>query len=1043
MKYKIVNIKSIDRVIPALVQEIRLHDFSSEKITIVVPDKFSFSCEMQIMSALGLNASFNINVVTLNRLCLSLMDENTKKHVLGMDASSLLTYQAFKDCEDRLEFFKSGARDIEFASHIYKTIGQFKSSRIDADELLNYSNPNHFLQTKIRELGEIYSHYSKRASGFLDSSDIITFANMNIGGLPDVENTHFIFAGFDDMTALGYLFVENTVRYSKSVCCLCYDTKEKNAYIYNRQMKTRLKNIAEVLQIGLEEIDYQVDNDLSEMLSKILFNVSAKKTCLPVGVGVSTFVAKSVNEELEFVCRAIRKLNIEGVKNDQIGIAIFDLNSYRNHLLCFADRFELKTYIDCSTNMCDCELYKFVVALAQFVIKNDYKNLIEIISNKYFNIDEFEKEIIIKFIKINEYYLDVNKNNFSLDEKINNILITISKKLQILLQNNDIISNIREFLLNCEIENTQNKLKEYYLKNGNLYQLKITDQIINKIEKVFDDLIKFCDIKTVQEFLDCFKVCSAGVEIMPLPISLDTILVTDADASFTKKDYMFVLNCNQSTAPHYNLDNGVVTDDEILKLNMSHDLSPSISHINLLARFKMFNLAHLFNNRLVITNHESKLDLISPLSKEFVDKFDCIIGGEKKPCLLFNFADIERRAIGGEFETIAPNTELDASIFLTNYSNKQKYPALYNKVQSIIGKEDICDFAVEPNEAVFKNDTISASQLETYFRCPFQHYARYMLRLKDEEKVDLQAFDVGNILHQVAEYRFKYKMLNDKQVVDKAFDDYFLDEKHNQLLNSRNRPLLAELKNEALRFLKKCAFIDKNSEFETKFVECKQSNAKINFTANGKSIDLFGKIDRIDTYGDTFRIIDYKTGKRILSHYKDLYYGQKVQLFLYAKLAGIYLCEKMKRNYECAGLFYMPVRSEFSGDKKALLEGLYDMRSANILAMDTRIVDNEYKSKIIPISIASAKSRDTGEIVVNGNDSHALTTTKLNGLIDYSVKVSQKAVEQIADGYITPSPMEKACESCPYIALCRVNGRGILPRQMTQGVNSKTNLEVD
>ena len=246
--------------------------------------------------------------------------------------------------------------------------------------------------------------------------------------------------------------------------------------------------------------------------------------------------------------------------------------------------------------MCDCELYKFVVALAQFVIKNDYKNLIEIISNKYFNIDEFEKEIIIKFIKISEYYLGVNKNNFSLDEKINNILIKISKKLQILLQNNDIISNIREFLLNCEIENTQNKLKEYYLKNGNLYQLKITDQIINKIEKVFDDLIKFCDIKTVQEFLDCFKVCSAGVEIMPLPISLDTILVTDADASFTKKDYMFVLNCNQSTAPHYNLDNGVVTDDEILKLNMSHDLSPSISHINLLARFKMFNLAHRFTN---------------------------------------------------------------------------------------------------------------------------------------------------------------------------------------------------------------------------------------------------------------------------------------------------------------------------------------------------------------------------------------------------------------------------------------------------------------
>ncbi len=1043
MKYRIVNIKSIDRVIPALVQEIRLHDFLSEKITIVVPDKFSFSCEMQLMNALGLESSFNINVVTLNRLCLGLMDEMTKQHVLGMDASSLLTYQAFKDCEDKLEFFKSGARDIEFASHIYKTIGQFKSSRIEANELLQFANPNHFLQTKIRELGEIYSHYTKRASGFLDSSDIITYANMNIGLMPDILDTHFIFAGFDDMTALGYLFVENTVRHAKSVCCLCYDSKEKNGYIYNRQMKIRLKNIAEILQIGVEETDFEGDNDLSEILSQNLFNASAKKMCLPVGVGVSTYVAKNVSEELEFVCRTIRQLNINGVKNDQIGMAIFDLNSYRNHLISFAERFELKTYIDCSTNLCDCELYKFVVTLAQFIIKNDYKNLIEILSNKYFNIDENEKEIIIKFIKINEYYLDVNKNNFSNDEKINNILIKISKKMQILLQNNDIISNIKEFLINCDIENTQNILKEYYLKNGDLYQLKITDQIVDKINKVFDDLIKFCDIQSVQEFLDCFKVCSAGVEIMPLPISLDTILVTDADASFTKKDYMFVLNCNQSTAPHYNLDNGVVTDDEIAKLNMSHDLAPSISHINMLARFKMFNLAHLFNTRLVITNHESKLDFISPLSKEFVDKFECVIGGERRPCLLFNFADIERRAVNGDYRTIAPNAKLDASIFLTNFSNKQKYPALYNKIQALIGKQDICQFAVVPNDVVFKNDTISASQLETYFRCPFQHYARYMLRLKDEEKVDLQAFDVGNILHQVAEYRFRYKLLNDKQVVDKAFDDYFLDEGHNQLLNAKNRPLLNELKNEALRFLKKCEFIDNNSDFETKFVECKQSNAKIDFNANGKIVDLFGKIDRIDTFENTFRIIDYKTGKRTTTHFKDLYYGQKVQLFLYAKLAGIYLSEKLKLHYDCAGLFYMPVRSDFSGDKKAMLEGLYDLRSSNIMAMDRHIVDNDYKSKIIPIRVTPAKSRDTGEIVVAANDAHAITSAKLNGLIDYSVRVSQKAVEQIADGNITPSPMEKACESCPYIAICRVNGRGILPRQMTHSINAKTNLEVD
>ena len=73
------------------------------------------------------------------------------------------------------------------------------------------------------------------------------------------------------------------------------------------------------------------------------------------------------------------------------------------------------------------------------------------------------------------------------------------------------------------------------------------------------------------------------------------------------------------------------------------------------------------------------------------------------------------------------------------------------------------------------------------------------------------------------------------------------------------------------------------------------------------NINVVGKIDRVDQCGDMLRIVDYKSG-RIDTSLKQLYYGNKLQLFLYA-------CAIEERlNKKVIGSFYLPLHNIYSDE---------------------------------------------------------------------------------------------------------------------------------
>ena len=218
-------------------------------------------------------------------------------------------------------------------------------------------------------------------------------------------------------------------------------------------------------------------------------------------------------------------------------------------------------------------------------------------------------------------------------------------------------------------------------------------------------------------------------------------------------------------------------------------------------------------------------------------------------------------------------------------------------------------------------------------------------------------------------------------------------------------------------------YIDKNSDFKPRYFEFdfKEENA-----LKLKNISIIGKVDRIDVFNDMFRVIDYKSGKADAS-LKELYYGNKLQLFLYSCAMERVLNKRM------VGSFYLPLHNAYTKElgNTYSLKGFYLAEDFVVQAFDKRL-EAGTKSDIVNVKLNKSK-----EISKMGGYKE-LNINELNCLKDYAKNVSANAVDEIKSGYIAPNPSEvsKSCEYCPYVYVCLKNSNCVEYRKA-----NKVNLD--
>ncbi len=215
---------------------------------------------------------------------------------------------------------------------------------------------------------------------------------------------------------------------------------------------------------------------------------------------------------------------------------------------------------------------------------------------------------------------------------------------------------------------------------------------------------------------------------------------------------------------------------------------------------------------------------------------------------------------------------------------------------------------------------LSASALGSYISCSLKFYFQYIakLRIPDEQEEFIEGGMLGTILHEamhslylpfktIAKSDFEKILLLCERAVDEAIRKEFSEVEALEGKNLLMRNVLIEL-------VKKIVEFDSKQPLAVKYLE-EEFVLPVSM-GEGKEVNLYGIIDRVDVVDGVLRVVDYKTGspdqrtaKDIESLFKSPDYKEQFQTFFYSMLL-----KKKERNMPVkAGLFRLQRLSEGIG----------------------------------------------------------------------------------------------------------------------------------
>ena len=993
---KIINVPSLYSALYEAVEFCKLN--SKDKVEIIVPDKLSLFMEKFLFEKLNLKASFNIKVSTLNRFAKKSCIVDKEKQISKV-GSLLLIHKILNENINNLKVLRSKAYSFAYAEDIFKTIGQLKASKIMPQEMETFSSEDKQLENKILDLALVYSEYENQKAGLMDASDMFLMSSLFVG--KDRAGDKILFVGFDDFTAIEYSIIEQLAINAEVNILNCF-SKGNNKSIYNHEIESQLRNIAYINEINIEVENKESNTkELKAFLESDLFAIKHNNFLLK-DMNLKLFAGNNVASEIEFVARDIKQRIIDGNRFSAFGVAIFDLESNQNRIKEIFSKYEINYYLDSEISLNKSIFYKFLCSILKYNFESyNLSHLIDVINSPFFVYDENEKlKLINRLISIN--FIGRLKNSVNLGvelEEIKTALINFLSAFEI-DENNSVLEVVEKLKQADEHFAFENILNNLANNNADLQNKILLTKSRETIFNLLDEVLKFNSSIDVHAFMDIFFHVADVVKLNNLPLTLDAVKVVEANNQIEIFDNLYVVNCCLEKAPSLKHDCGIIVDSEIDRLNFSHKLAPSIAHINRLSKLRLFNLVNMFEENLTITYSNNASEVIKEMQAKI--QVELPTGITKIFALKnLNFGKYKALSKWDYIDYLCKNDKNNLKISENIVKNKQNVEIS------------------EENLNIYNNlNTISASYLESYFKCPFSSFLRYGLKVKPRIESEILSFDIGNVLHEIMFMYYKKK----KQVGD--IYEFCRDQvfayvsKDDRLKINVKSPILTNLIDEAVRVINGVNYIDENSNFAPIMFEHGFANEK---ALQLKNINVIGKVDRVDKFNDMLRIVDYKSGKANAS-LKELYYGEKLQLFLYACAM-----ENEFKN-KVVGTFYLPLHNEYTREigNTYALNGFFINEDFIIKAFDKRLEPN-VKSDIVNVRMA----KDGKARRYKGKE---LESDEMLALKNYSKQVASQAVDEIKSGYIQPSPtgVSDPCKYCEYAHVCMRKTNAIKSRNVQE-----------
>lgn len=379
------------------------------------------------------------------------------------------------------------------------------------------------------------------------------------------------------------------------------------------------------------------------------------------------------------------------------------------------------------------------------------------------------------------------------------------------------------------------------------------------------------------------------------------------------------------------------------------------------------------------------------------------------------------------------------------------YSPTYNVLQSVLYTNRPVSLSTETMDELYpKGERVAASvsRLEMHYRCSYQHFAHYHLKLEERKRYTLDAPDIGQLFHEalkiITDWLYKEKK-DFSDVTKKDAKAYAYQAVHtlapilqHQILHSSNRYQYIQKKLQEI--IARATYVLSEQARATSFspigVEVGFGNEEdvlsplILPLPNGYELMLRGRIDRVDQAKINeqlyLRIIDYKSSDRGLD-LLEVYYGLALQMLTYLDVVLTQSEQWLGLQASPAGVLYFHVHNAMLSENTMLPEDVIDeelfkqYKMKGLLRADesvVRMMDESLEtghSQMLPLAL-----KKNGEFYSTSKVVGEETFTDLRNHI-HSLIV--QAGISITSGDIELNPFEynkrSACTFCPFKSVCQ------------------------
>ncbi len=1062
---------------------------------ILVPEQATFQVEKALCDLLG--GLMRVRVVSFQRLAHIVMNSVAGAALtpIGDLGRLMLVRKVIEEHKRDLRLFSRAAGQPGFAAKVVALVSELKRYRVRPADLhgaLQSDLPT-TLRNKLHDLHLLYSSLTEKYGGVsLDSDDRLEWLANHIDCYEALQGTHLYIDGFTGFTEQEYGILEQLIRMTHASLALTleplllaarldphhpffapWETAKHCSQLARRQGQ-------EFSVVALTPSHPAPAQNVLSYLEANYFDLSALP-CQDEPRELRLVAAENRRAEVDYIARDIIALCREdNLRYRDISVVTRDLSLYEPLLAEIFPAYDIPYFLDMKRAVRNHPLLDLIKSLLEAVGRGfPYEPTLRCLKTDLWPIarDTVDRiDNLALAVGLRGRHWTGEDDWFSVpqdeDSTLNAARQTIASLFAPAAHTLTTAQTVREsaqaivaFLAALQVESTLSEWAAHLEANGNIESARLHVQVWAAVGQLLAELTTTLGSEQMP-LADFTRVVESGLEGIVLgliPPSLDQVQVLDLGRSRSLATRAsFLMGVNDGLLPARLSVQGLLTDEERELLSAREVRLGPTAHRQLfeeefLVYIGLTRAAESLTLSYALANEEGGAMRPSPVVRRLQYLF---------PGLRLTFATAEaptppqealgylahpnsaaghlaaqlgKAKAGGQ----VPDIWLDVYTFLAQDARSRHLVQILARGLRHSGKVARLQPSVVKRlyGAVLRG---SVSRLEKFRACPFAHFARYGLRLRERPLYKLAAVDIGNFFHLALD-RFASHM----QRHSLAWEDMTQAQCQGIATgvvadlvptmgiltsNARHKYITKRLRQVVERSAKIMGAHAKRGKFRPVAVELGfgqegDSLPAVRFTlADNTVMELLGRIDRVDTARDKdnlyVAVVDYKSGHNKLTPL-EVYYGLKTQLLTYL-LAVLRLAPQfLGATALPAAALYFRVHDPFLSSpmpldlgaaeeqirKEFRLQGVVVADKAVISLLDHSSGD---ESSIVPVKI-------TGKGEVSGTC--AWTVEQLEAMLVHLQGSLKQAGEDILAGDVAATPYrlgkDTACTYCEFLPVCQ------------------------